>query len=310
MSTLFQPTNLGNLRIRNRFIRSATYEGLAGESGEVTDRLVSFYRRLAKGGIGLIISGHTYVDTLGRAGKYQIGIHKDEFIEGLKEMVNAIHQEGGKIAFQLSHAGRQTTRDLVGTTPIGPSANGRDPSNFVKPREMSVEQINQAINSFEKAAMRAVRAGADAIQLHAAHGYLINQFLSPFYNQRTDSWGGSDENRFRFLESIVSNIRRKTPEEVALLVKLSTHDHTPQTGITPALAQKYAVWLAGMGIDGIELSCGSACYSYMNMSRGEVPVDEFMKAIPWWMKPLANLVSTAWLENTIYAKLITLKQPS
>jgi 2,4-dienoyl-CoA reductase-like NADH-dependent reductase (Old Yellow Enzyme family) len=154
---------------------------------------------------------------------------------------------------------------------------------------MSFEQINQTINSFEKAAIRAVLAGADAIQLHAAHGYLINQFLSPFYNQRTDSWGGSDENRFRFLETIISNIRSKIPEEIALFVKLSTHDYTPQTGITPALAQKYAIWLAGMGIDGIELSCGSACYSYMNMSRGEVPVDEFLKSLPWWMKPLAKL---------------------
>jgi 2,4-dienoyl-CoA reductase-like NADH-dependent reductase (Old Yellow Enzyme family) len=281
--------NLGNLRIRNRFIRSATYEGLAKESGEVTDQLVKFYRRLAKGGIGLIISGHIYVDTIGRAHKYQIGIYKDDLIEGLKEMVNAIHQEGGKIAFQLSHAGRQTTKDLVGTTPIGPSANGRDPVNFVKPQEMSVKQINQAIKSFEKAAVRAVNAGADAVQLHAAHGYLINQFLSPFYNQRTDSWGGSDENRFRFLETIITNVRSKMPPETALIVKLNTHDHTPQPGITPPLAKKYASWLAGMGIDGIELSCGSSCYSYMNMSRGDVPVDEFMKAIPWWMKPLAKL---------------------
>jgi 2,4-dienoyl-CoA reductase-like NADH-dependent reductase (Old Yellow Enzyme family) len=281
--------NLASLQIKNRFIRSATYEAMASESGEVTDKLVKLYRRLARGGVGLIISGHIYVDPLGRAGKYQIGIHRDELVAGLKDLVNAIHQEGGKIAFQLSHAGRQTTKDLVGRTPLGPSSNGRDPLNFVKPEAMNDDQIHHAINAYEQAAVRAVDAGVDAIQLHAAHGYLINQFLSPFFNERTDKWGSTDENRFRFLKTIISGVRDVLPEGMPLLVKLNTHDHTPKEGITPPLAQKYAQWLVEMNIDGIELSCGSVCYSYMNMSRGEVPVDDFVAGLPWWMKPLARL---------------------
>ena len=289
MSVLFRPMNLANLQIKNRFIRSATYEAMATESGEVTEKLVKLYRRLARGGVGLIISGHIYVDPLGRAGKYQIGIYKDELAAGLKDLVNAIHQEGGKIAFQLSHAGRQTTKDLVGRTPLGPSSNGRDPLNFVKPETMNDDQIRHVINAYEQAAVRAVDAGVDAVQLHAAHGYLINQFLSPFYNERTDKWGGTDENRFRFLKTIVSGVQSVLPEGMPLLVKLNTHDHTPKEGITPPLAQKYAQWLVEMNIHGIELSCGSVCYSYMNMSRGEVPVDDFVSGLPWWMKPLARL---------------------
>ena len=131
MTVLFTSMKLGNLQVKNRFVRSATYEAMATETGEVTEKLIKLYTKLAKGGAGLIISGHQYVDPMGRAAKYQVGIHGDDLVQGLKEVVEAVHREGGKIAFQLSHAGRQTTKDLVGSTPISPSDNGRDPVNFV-----------------------------------------------------------------------------------------------------------------------------------------------------------------------------------
>lgn len=290
MSILFTPMKLRDMEVKNRFVHSATYECMALDTGEATDEIVKRYQILAKGEVGLIIPGYMYIHPLGRAYKYQSGIHSDDMIPGLKKVAEAVHQEGGKIAFQLAHAGRQTTSSLIGQTPLGPSGKGRDPVNFVKPREMGQEEIQEVIQAFGMAAERAVEAGADGVQLHAAHGYLINQFLSPFFNRRKDDWGGSDENRFRFLREIFLRTRKAMPEGMPLLVKLNTHDHTPREGITPPLAVKYATWLADLGIDGLEVSCGSAVYSFMNMCRGDVPVDELVRSLPLWKKPLGKLM--------------------
>jgi len=289
MSLPFSPMKIRDMEVKNRFVRSATYECMAKETGEVTDELVNLYRHLAAGEVGLIITGYTFIHPLGRAFKYHAGIHNDEMIPGLKRMVDAVHREEGKIVFQISHAGRQTTKATIGQAPIGPSSTGRDPVNFVKPRQMSEEDIHLAITSFGHAARRAHEAGADGVQLHGAHGYLINQFLSPFFNHREDAWGGSDENRFRFLKETVREVKKAIGDGMIILVKLNTNDFTPQEGITPPLAVKYASWLAELGIDGLEISCGSGLYSFMNMSRGEVPVDEFVSGLPWWKKPLARL---------------------
>jgi 2,4-dienoyl-CoA reductase-like NADH-dependent reductase (Old Yellow Enzyme family) len=289
MSLPFSPMKIRDMEVKNRFVRSATYECMAKETGEVTDELVNLYRHLAAGEVGLIITGYTFMYPLGRAFKYQAGIHNDEMIPGLKRMVDAVHREEGKIVFQISHAGRQTTKAKIGQAPIGPSSTGRDPVNFVKPRQMSEEDIHLAITSFGHAARRAHEAGADGVQLHGAHGYLINQFLSPFFNHREDAWGGSDENRFRFLKETVREVKKAIGDGMIILVKLNTNDFTPQEGIIPPLAVKYASWLAELGIDGLEISCGTGLYSFMNMSRGEVPVDEFVSGFPWWKKPLARL---------------------
>lgn len=290
MSILFTPRKIGTVELPNRFVHSATYEGMAKETGEVRDELIKRYERLAKGGVGLIITGAMCVHPTGRAYPHQTGIHSDHIIPGLKKLTDTVHREGGKIAFQLNHAGRQTTRDLIGQTPLGPSSNGRDPIYFVKPKKMTEDEILKMIKAFRVAANRAVEAGADGIQLHGAHGYLINEFLSPFFNLRTDPWGGSDENRFRFLKEVIQEIKTVVPDGFPVLIKLNTHDYTPKEGITPYLALKYAGWLAELGIDGVEISCGTGNYSYMNMSRGDVPTNEFLKALPWWQKPMGRLM--------------------
>jgi len=293
MSILFEPTQLANLPIKNRFVCSATYEGTATETGIVTEKIIKRYRSLAEGDIGLIITGHMYVHPTGRALKYQTGIYHDDMIPGLSQLVQAVHREGGKIVFQLSHAGRQTTKKSIGQVPIGPSSKGRDPVYFFKPKRIEEEQIHEIIRAFAKAAGRAVQAGADGIQLHAAHGYLINQFLSPFFNTRNDAWGGSDENRFRFLKEIIIETKKELPGKMLLLVKLNANDYTPRQGITPLLAKQYARWLSQLGIDALEISCGSAIYSFMNMCRGDVPVKELLDGLPRWKKPVGKLMLTA-----------------
>jgi 2,4-dienoyl-CoA reductase-like NADH-dependent reductase (Old Yellow Enzyme family) len=295
MSILFEPMALGNTEIKNRFVHSATVENMATERGEVTKDIVNRYRTLARGEVGLIIPGNLYIHPLGRAFKYEAGIYSDDLIPGLKQVVDAVHEQDGRIVFQLIHAGRQTTKQLIRQTPLGPSAKGRDPINFVKPKEMAEEEIEETIEAFGIAASRAVQAGADGVQIQAAHGWLVNQFLSPFFNHRDDAWGGSDEKRFRYLKEVVLEIRKHLPEGMPLLVKLNVHDYTPQKGITPTLAAKYAGWLAELGIDGIETSCGTALFSSMNNIRGDVPVDEMVTAMAWWMKPIARLMLKSWV---------------
>ncbi len=290
MSVLFSSIRIGELEIANRFVHSATAESMAETTGEVTDQIIKRYRNLARGGVGLIIPGYMYVQRHGRGIRHQLGIHSDAMIPGLERLAEVVHQEQSKLVFQLAHTGRQTTKALIGTTPVAPSSVGRDPSYQVKPRAMSEQEIHEVIAAFAAAAVRAVTAGADGVQLHAAHGYLINQFLSPFFNRRRDSWGGSEENRFRFLSEIILAIRGAIGSGVPILIKLNTHDHTPGEGIKPPLAVAYARRLAALGIAAVEISSGTTYYSFMPMCRGEVPVRELVRSLPWWKKPLGHLM--------------------
>ena len=141
MSLLFSPIKIGKVEIPNRFVCSATYEVMSKETGEVSDELIKRYVRLAKGGVGLSVTGLMYVHPAGRGYKNQTGIHHDSMTEGLTKLVDAVHQEGGKIAFQLVHCGRQTTKGMIGQTPLAPSSRRRDPLNFVKPKEMTEKNI-------------------------------------------------------------------------------------------------------------------------------------------------------------------------
>ena len=290
MANLFTPIKYGTVTINNRFVHSATYEAMASETGEVTDKLVKRYQVLAKGEIGLIIPGYMFVHPYGRAVKFQTGIHTDEMLPGLKRLVEAVHKEGSKIFFQINHAGRQTKKSLIGRRPMGPSSFDRDPTNLVKAAEMRKEEIMESISAYGDAARRAVEAGADGIQLHAAHGYLINQFLSPYFNKRTDEWGGSDTKRFSYLKEVIQNSRKNMPAGMPLSVKLNTQDFTPKEGIIPALATKYAGWLKEMNVEGLELSCGSTHYAFMNMCRGDVPLDEMVAGLPGWKKAMGRMM--------------------
>ncbi len=292
MSTLFTPMKIGKMEIKNRFVHSATYEAMALETGEVTDDMIKKYSNLAKGEVGLITPGFMNVHPLGKAFKYQTAIYSDEMIPGLRKLVEAVHQEGGKIAFQLAHAGLQTFDAITGQSPLAPSNKIRNPMSLKKPEEMKEEQIQEIIEAFAKAANRAAEAGADAVQFHGAHGFLISEFLSPFFNRRKDSWGGSDENRFRFIKEVFQETRKALPEEIPILIKMNTNDFTPKTGVTPELAKKYAGWLVELGINGVELSCGT--YFTFHTTRGEIPADEFLEGavklgLPKWAKFLAKL---------------------
>jgi 2,4-dienoyl-CoA reductase-like NADH-dependent reductase (Old Yellow Enzyme family) len=280
MSVLFTPQKIGPVEVKNRFVAPATYECMATETGEVSDQLINRYRALTKGGTGLVIPGVMYINVGKGQIKSQTGIHEDRMISGLKKLTEAVHENGGKIFFEIAQGGAD----------LAPSARKADPMSKVKPREMINEEIEETIDDFGKATGRARDAGADGIHITAAGGSLIDQFLSPFFNKRTDEWGGSDENKYRILRKTIQTCRKEMNGNMALTVKLNTDDYTPKQGITPDLAKKYAGWLAQDGIDGLEPSQGTLAFSPMNVCRGDVPISEILKSMPLWMRPIGWLV--------------------
>ena len=287
MSILFTPFNLGSLQISNRFVRSATYEAMATKNGEVTERLLKIYERLASGDIGLIISGYMNVHPNGRAYRYQTNVYSDDHLPGLTKLSKKVHEQDAKIIFQIAHAGMQSTKKVAGGELIAPSGGIRNPITLEKGKAATTEQIEEIIENFKDAAIRSIKAGADGVQFHAAHTYLLSQFLSPFFNKRDDKWGGTDENNFRILREIIIKVKKGLPSEKLLLVKYNAEDHV-ENGLTPQLATKYAKWMIELGVDAIEVSSGSGMFSYMNMCRGKVPAEEIMEFLPTWKKAVAK----------------------
>ncbi|MHA1215017.1 MAG: NADH:flavin oxidoreductase [Candidatus Hodarchaeales archaeon] len=291
MSSLFSPINIANVTLENRFVRSATYENMGTDTGEVTDDIIKLYTRLAKGGVGLIITGYFYIHPSGRGHHRQVGIHSDDMLPGLKKLVSSVHEKGGKIFFQIAHSGRQTTKETIGRNPMAPSKGHLRHVLLPRPKPMIESEILEIIDSFSEAAQRVLASGADGIQLHAAHGYLIHEFLSPYFNKRKDQWGGSESNQFRFLHEILTRIRKSIPNDYPISVKINAEDYTPGQGITAPLAVKYCKWMVEEKlVDNIEVSCGTTMLSPFSSSRGGVPIDDFVRALPLWQKPLAWLM--------------------
>lgn len=290
MSILFSPKKIGQIEIKNRFVRSATYECRADENGEVTDEMVSFYKTLAKGDVGLIITGFTAVNRAAKTATYINTLYNDHSIPGFKKLADTIHQEGSKVIFQLAHPGMGATKMYLGQKPVAPSRKVKNPFDLSKPKKMTVDEIRDTILDFKEAARRSIEAGADGVQIHAAHTYLVNQFLSPFFNRRDDEWGGTDENRFRFLKEIITEIQEILPPDKLLLIKLNSNDYTPERGIDFELASKYSKWLVELGIDAIEISCGSVTHSPFNVMRGDVPVNEILEFMKGWQKPFVKRI--------------------
>lgn len=255
MSVLFEKTKIKSMGLSNRLVRSATGEGMADDEGFPSDALFNLYERLVRGGVGLIITGYAFVSRDGRcAFSGMSGVDRDDHIPRYRQLVDSVHRIGGKIAMQIVHCGRQTTPEAIGAQPIAPSAV-EDTYWNVLPREMTEADIERVIGDFAEAAWRIKQSGFDALQVHGAHGYLINQFLCPHTNRRSDRWGGSIENRMRFLRQIYHRIREKVGEDYPILIKINAQDGVDgglslQEGIT------MAEMIAEMGFDGIEVSRG------------------------------------------------------
>jgi 2,4-dienoyl-CoA reductase-like NADH-dependent reductase (Old Yellow Enzyme family) len=271
MPQLFERTDIKGMQLANRFVRSATWEGMAAEDGACTPRLVEVYRRLAEGQVGLIITSHAYVRKDGQAGLLQLGIYDDHLKEGLRQMVEAVHGAKAKIVAQIAHAGFFANADLSGMTPLAVSPA----EQFGKsPRTMLTEKvIHEIVFSFGQAARRAKDVGFDGIQLHAAHGYLMSQFLSPVFNKRTDSYGGAVENRARALIETLGEVKSAVGKDYPVLIKLNSEDGL-EGGITLRDSLKVGEMLQDAGIDGIEVSGGTAVSNALGASRSGIKSEE------------------------------------
>ena len=272
MPRLFETGTIKSMHLRNRIVRSATWEGMCAADGRPSPKLARYYADLARGGAGLIISGYTYVSPEGKQLPGKMGIHSDDFAEDHLRLTQAVHDAGGCLAIQLVHAGGQADPDQIGRRPVAPSAVkvGQFP---VEPEELTVSQIHGIAAAFGRAAYRARAWGYDAIQLHGAHGYLINQFLSPLTNRRADEYGGDVENRNRFLMQVYKEVRLALGEDFPVMIKLNAHDH--QDG---GLSAPDAVYAAGIldaaGIAAIEVSAGTAGSGKLGPVRSKIDAPE------------------------------------
>jgi 2,4-dienoyl-CoA reductase-like NADH-dependent reductase (Old Yellow Enzyme family) len=254
MPMLFETTTIKSMSLTNRFVRSATWEGMAEEDGSCSRKLTDLMVQFAKGGVGLIITSHTYVSREGRARPRQLGIYSDKLVLGLAAMAKAVHNAGGKIAVQLAHAGCHADPDLTGRMPLGPSSMQGE--GMPECLEMTGDDLRMVAESFGKAAARAQEAGIDGVQIHAAHGYLLSEFLSPFYNRRNDQYGGNVEKRSRLLLEVAHNIRDKVGDRFPVMVKMNSEDFVTG-GLSVEEMLEVASILESAGIDAIELSGGT-----------------------------------------------------
>lgn len=271
MSKLFETTEINGLKLSNRFVRSATWEGMAGNDGSITPALVNLMGQLAKGRVGLIISSHAYIKPEGQAGPKQIGVYKDALIDGLRQMTRAVHDQGGKIVLQMAHSGCQANPKITGQPPLGPS--NLEEITKVPSKAMTVDDIHDVIEAFGLAAQRAKEAGFDGVQIHGAHGYLMNQFLSPFFNKRTDAYGGSVENRYRVLQEVLKKVRSVVGPAFPVLIKLNSQDFL-EGGLDLEDSVKIGRWLQEDGLDAIELSGGTLRSAPLTPSRVGITNEE------------------------------------
>lgn len=264
MSILFEPTRIGNFEIKNRFIRSATYYALSDPDGFIGDASLDLMKNLAANDIGLIITGYAYVLKHGQSFPDMNGIDRDDHIIGFKRMTKAVHDLDGKIVMQIAHCGSASETAAAGEGKfLSVSPVQKWPDGARKPTEMTEADIEEIIDAFGHAARRVQEAGFDGVQIHGAHGYLGTQFLSPATNQRTDKWGGSLENRTRFLVEVTRAMKKRVDEDFPIMIKLGCRDYTAgDNGLTIEDGAEAAKILENEGICHIEVSHGVVDKTY------------------------------------------------
>jgi 2,4-dienoyl-CoA reductase-like NADH-dependent reductase (Old Yellow Enzyme family)/thioredoxin reductase len=256
LSNLFSPITVNGLQLENRAVMPAMGTGYGGPDGVVTDRLLAYLSTRARGGVGLIVTEICAVDSRGKGIPTEIGAWSDDLVPSLARIPDAVHRAGVKVALQLHHAGRETLEAFAGATPEAPSPIP-SPTMFQPCEEMSLERIAEVVLAYGSAAARAVEAGFDAVEVHGAHGYLINQFLSPFSNQRADEYGGSEENRARFALAVAAAVRDAVGPDYPIIFRVSTEELV-QGGYDLSFMKWLAPRLVEAGVDAIHASVGVA----------------------------------------------------
>ncbi len=253
---LFEPYKIREVELKNRLISAPCERNYANTDGSVTQQYIDYLVERAKGGVGLIIVESMYTGPVGRGHIRQLGIYDDRLIPGLRRMTDAVHQHGAKVASELMYTGREASSYITGFQPVAPSmvpckvlAGGE------APRELTKAEIKRLIDDYGEAARRSVEAGFDLIEIHGAHGYILNQFLSPFTNKRTDEYGGSFENRMRFPLEIIARVREVVGDRHPLAYRISA-DEKVEGGLTIDDTVRFSKKIEEAGIDLIDVSAG------------------------------------------------------
>jgi NADPH2 dehydrogenase len=255
MYHLLKPLQAGSLTLSNRLVMPPMATAKAEPDGKVSEVLLDYYREKSQGGyIALIIIEHSYIMPEGKAGANQLSVADDSVIPGLKQLAALIHSQGSKAVMQINHAGSNTTSEIIGETPMGPSPIA-NPRREETPQELSPDDIRKIIKAFRDAAIRVKQAGFDGVEIHSAHGYLLNQFLSPVTNKRTDEYGGDILNRIRLHLEVIKEIKEAMGHDFPILVRLGAGDFMPG-GISVADIKTAARCLEEAGVTIIDVSGG------------------------------------------------------
>lgn len=250
--TLFEETQIGNLNVKNHFVRSATYEGKATDDGRPTDDIKNQYVELAKGDVGTIITSYAYITSYEQPTRNQLGIYDDSLIPDYVKIVDEVHAYGSKIIMQIVHGSSIGQAYIETAKVLGPSPVTH-PTSHITPQEMTQEDIRNVVHYFALAAKRAKLAGFDGVQIHCAHGYLLSQFISPLFNHRHDQYGGNIENRSRIVLEVYQAIREEVGEDYPIWIKINSSDEQ-EGGLTVEEFITIATKLSEDGIDAIEVS--------------------------------------------------------
>lgn len=274
MSKLFTEQKIKNMVVKNRIVMPPMCNYCAGEDGFVTDWHILHYASRAVGGAGLIILEATGICPEGRISEKDLGLWNDQQIPGMKKLVDAVHENGAKIGVQLSHAGRKCT--APGMDVEAPSPIAYDDES-VTPREMTIEDIEETVDQFRQAVARAEKAGFDLVEIHAAHGYLLNEFLSPLTNVRTDEYGGSMENRVRIVGRVIDAAKEVWPEEKPLAIRVTAEDYQDGGNVAQDLADMLDM-IKDKGIDLVNVSTGGVVPVTPKVFKGyQIPHAELIK---------------------------------
>ncbi len=267
MSILLTPARIGGVEIKNRIVMPPMTTRLADDEGHVTDDTIAYYMTRVRGGVGMITVEMASPERAGRHRRRELGIYDDRFLPGLLRLVEAIHGGGARASIQLGHGGGHTRRDICGETPVAPSAIPHSvyevTNETIVPEAMTRDRIAAAVIAFAQAGARAKAAGFDCVEIHAAHGYLISQFATPFENRRTDEYGGSLENRARFGLEVLRAVKAAVGA-MPVIYRLSVDDYFPG-GLVPEDGTQIATWAAQVGADALHIAAGH----YRSLPSGE-----------------------------------------
>lgn len=299
----FAPVTLGPVTLRNRIIKAATSEGRSPK-GLVTDDLIDFHLDFIRGGAGMTTVAYCCVSPEGASAPGQI-LMSEKSLPGLKRLTDAIHAEGGAISAQLGHAGMVASKKITGVTSMGPS-KFVNPSSMEYCRAIRREEITMVIEQFGAAARIAVEAGFDAVELHFGHNYLPSSFLSPLLNRRKDEYGGSIENRSRFVREIAQRVRAEVGDKIAVIAKISMDDGLPGSIWLNDSIRTAQLLDEDRNLDAIELTQGSSIIRQMYLFRGDVPVSDFAAVVKEPMKTGVRLFGKFALGSFPYKDLYML----